>query len=114
MMRSSERTARKEHWCMWCGGTIAAGERHVDAFWIAEGEPWYGRAHCDCHAFAITVGGRIDGGDGIPAFDDWLGHGVEDLLSAEELAEHKRLTDRGLAQARAAEARRQAAARVAQ
>ena len=64
----TERTAAKTHWCLFCAGIIAAGDRYIDGFWIDDNgmaAPW--NAHTDCQEFAETY---PDGPD-VPPFADW-------------------------------------------
>lgn len=90
-MRTTERTARKPHWCLFCASEIAPGQRYIDGWWLCDGEstPW--TAHTDCQALANKYSELS--GEGVPPFSEW--EPEYDLNDEPKmLAEFARLTNR--------------------
>lgn len=88
VFRKTERMAAKPHVCAFCGGTIEAGSRYMDGFWMPEGEPWPWQAHLDCQALADRY---PDSSEGVPPFIDWAD---DDHVDGAAVRERQRLMAR--------------------
>lgn len=66
-LNTSYPTARKEHKCMFCGGTIEVGEKYERATIIYDGHIYDWVNHLECR----TVAGRLD------MFDNDMGEGID-------------------------------------
>ena len=72
-------TARKEHKCMWCGGTIKAGEKYERATNIYDGQIYDFVCHLECrkatgllNMFDYDMGDGVDEECFVQCLQDWL------------------------------------------
>ncbi|MBR2399561.1 MAG: hypothetical protein IKA96_06355 [Alistipes sp.] len=78
-LNKSYPTARKEHRCSWCGGTIKVGEKYERSTLIYDGQIYDFVCHLECrkatellNVFDYDMGDGVDEECFVQCLQDWL------------------------------------------